>query len=205
MKQRSSLPQQPSPNPRAIAPRFRSSYKKLLRCGRYWYCRLTRTKASTEYLARGLAVGVFAGFFPLFGAQTAIGVLLAIPLRGHKLTAALGTWVSNPLTYIPIFWFNFRVGNELLGAKVSFTPESLQSLEALLELKEEFIATLLVGCLVCGLVGSVFSYLIAAGFIRFWRNRRTHKEDRRCRLDVSAIEPTTATVNSHPSNSIDLS
>lgn len=205
MKQRSYFPQQPLPFPRAIARRFRSGYIKLLRYGRCCYWRLTRTKGSAKYLARGFAVGTFAGFFPLFGIQTAIGVLLAIPLRGHKLTAAVGTWVSNPITYIPLFWFNFRVGNWLLGTEASFTPESLQSLEALLELKEVFIATLLVGCLVCGLVGSLLSYFIALRCVRSWRNRRTHLKRRRRHPGISASKPATVTLNHHPSKSIDLS
>ncbi|MDY6940682.1 MAG: DUF2062 domain-containing protein [Cyanobacteriota bacterium] len=163
--------------------------KRFTRYGRWYYWRLIRTNASPEYLARGFAAGTFAGFFPFFGLQTVLGVLLAVPLRGHKLTAALGTWVSNPLTYIPLFWFNFRVGVWLLGAQMSFTTESMQSLEALLELKGEFVASFFIGCFVCGLIGSLCCYVIALTSIRSWRNRRARRLSSRVRRDRPKVSP----------------
>ena len=50
--------------------------------------------------ARGLAAGVFAGCFPLFGFQTFLGVLFANLLRGNTFLAVVGTWISNPMTYL---------------------------------------------------------------------------------------------------------
>ena len=65
--------------------------------------------------ARGLAAGVFCGCFPFFGFQTLLGIGLASVIRGNHLIAAAGTWISNPFTYIPLFWFNYRLGTILLG------------------------------------------------------------------------------------------
>ena len=65
--------------------------------------------------ARGLAFGVFAGCFPLFGLQTLLGLTLASFCRGNHLLAVSGTWISNPITYAPLYWFNYRVGSLLLG------------------------------------------------------------------------------------------
>ena len=65
--------------------------------------------------ARGLAAGIFCGCFPFFGLQTLFGIALASVVRGNHLLAAAGTWISNPFTYVPLFWFNFRVGALVLG------------------------------------------------------------------------------------------
>ena len=65
--------------------------------------------------ARGLAAGVFCGSFPFFGLQMVLSVGLATLVRGNHLLAAAGTLVSNPLTYVPLYWFNFLVGSRLLG------------------------------------------------------------------------------------------
>lgn len=83
---------------------------------RYPYLRFIRLRGSTEAIARGLAVGVFAGMFPIFGFQMAIAVVLAAFVRGNKIVAAAATWVSNPLSYLPLFAFNFQVGRWLLGS-----------------------------------------------------------------------------------------
>ena len=64
--------------------------------------------------AKGIAVGVFSGCFPFFGLQTFLGLLLARFTKGNLLLAAIGTWVSNPFTYVPLYFFNYRVGSYLL-------------------------------------------------------------------------------------------
>ena len=76
---------------------------------------LSRQQGTPGYKARGLAIGVFCGCFPLFGLQTLLGLTLASFCRGNHLLAASGTWISNPITYAPLYWFNYRVGSLLLG------------------------------------------------------------------------------------------
>ena len=76
---------------------------------------LWRQEGTPAQRARGLAVGVFSGCFPFFGFQTFIGIFLASVCRGNHLLAAAGTWVSNPFTYIPLYWFNYKVGEVFLG------------------------------------------------------------------------------------------
>ncbi|WP_017713756.1 DUF2062 domain-containing protein [Prochlorothrix hollandica] len=126
----------------------------------YTYYRLRRLRSTPGKLARGLAVGIFAGCFPFFGFQTLIAVALAIPLRGNPMLAAAGTWISNPLTYIPIYMFNFQVGRWILHTDdAPLTLGDLKDWATWQERGLEFIATLLLGCLVVGLV---------LGFIGYW-------------------------------------
>jgi uncharacterized protein (DUF2062 family) len=73
-----------------------------------------------------LAAGVFMGCFPIFGLQTLLGIALASLVRGNHILAAAGTWISNPLTYIPLYWFNYAVGCRVMGP-----GPALPSLEAL--------------------------------------------------------------------------
>ena len=72
-------------------------------------------EGSAGQRARGLAVGVFCGCYPFFGLQIVISVAAASMVRGNHLLAAAGTLVSNPLTYLPLYWFNYLVGCRLLG------------------------------------------------------------------------------------------
>ena len=65
-------------------------------------------------VARGLACGVFWALIPL-PVQTLGAVASAIKLRGNVPMAMLGTWVSNPLTWVPVFYAGYRVGLAVLG------------------------------------------------------------------------------------------
>ena len=64
--------------------------------------------------AKGVAVGVFCGCFPFFGFQTLLGLFLARVAKGNLFLAAIGTWISNPFTYLPLYFFNYKVGSLLL-------------------------------------------------------------------------------------------
>ncbi|MEM8779498.1 MAG: DUF2062 domain-containing protein [Cyanobacteria bacterium P01_G01_bin.49] len=143
---------------------------------RYCYLRFGRLRGTPRCISRGLAFGVFAGCFPLFGLQTIIGVLLAVIFRGHKLAAAAGTWVSNPLTYVPIFAFNYKVGELLLrvgiGESQTNFPENWQSWSALKESGMDFLVTLFSGCFAVGIVASLGTYLIGLRMISRWHRRR---------------------------------
>ena len=86
--------------------------RERLRRGLNW---LWEQEGSAGQRARGLAAGVFCGCFPFFGLQIVLSVGVATAVRGNHLLAAAGTLVSNPLTYVPLYWINFLVGSRLLG------------------------------------------------------------------------------------------
>ena len=83
-----------------------------MRRGVLW---LWRQEGTPGQRARGLAAGVFCGCYPFFGLQIFLSVGVASVVRGNHLLAAAGTLVSNPLTYLPLYWFNYLVGCWLLG------------------------------------------------------------------------------------------
>lgn len=142
---------------------------------RLMYLRFITLRGHPEYLARGLAAGVFAGFFPFFGFQTLLGVAIAVILRGHKFLAIAGTWISNPFTYLPLYFFNFQVGRWLLGVEqLSSLGDDLRSLTQfsdILEFGAEFATVLLVGSSVVGLAGAIASYVGGFWVLRHWRQR----------------------------------
>ncbi|NES80366.1 MAG: DUF2062 domain-containing protein [Moorea sp. SIO2B7] len=148
-----------------------------LRRWRYFYKSLLRLRGKPKAIARGFSIGVFAGCFPLLGLQIMIGVLLAALLRGNKLASVAGTWISNPITYVPIFVFNFKVGKLLLGSRdLSVAAIDFQSLSELMELGYTIIATLLLGCFVVGSVLAFCTYFLSLRLIIRWHHHsRYHK------------------------------
>ena len=150
--------------------RYQQDWRR--RC-RYFYLRFVRLRGSPEAIARGAAAGVFAGWFPLIATQMAAAILLAALIKGNKIVAAAATWVSNPLTSIPIYAFNFQVGRWLMGSNAeSFSGESLKSWQGMTQLGTEFLVDLLVGCFLVGSICAVISYFLCLWFVRRVRLRR---------------------------------
>jgi uncharacterized protein (DUF2062 family) len=79
--------------------------------------RLRRLPDSPRKIARGLAVGVFTTFTPLFGAHFGVAVLLALAIRGNVMAALIGTFFGNPLTYVPIAIVSLNLGHFMLGTE----------------------------------------------------------------------------------------
>jgi len=100
--------QNPSRSPQALGTFLR---RKLVG----WVRWIWNQEGTPGQRSRGLAAGVFMGCFPFFGLQTLLGMALASLVRGNHLLAAAGTWISNPFTYLPLYWFNYHLGCRFLG------------------------------------------------------------------------------------------
>lgn len=126
---------------------------------RFIRLRIPHLRGEPIILSRGFAVGVFAGCFPFFGLQSFVGVILATLFRGSKVAAVAGTWISNPLTYLPIYVFNYKVGRYLLGVENhSLSQLDFQSIAQFKELGSTVVSTFIFGCFVVGLIASLITY-----------------------------------------------
>ncbi len=145
-------------------------WKRLLR---YLYIRFLRMEGSPEAIARGVAAGVFAGSFPLLGFQTIIGIAIAALVRGNKVMAAAGTWISNPFTYVPLFALNFHIGCWLLRlpTEVVLTASSTDPNEWM-TMGISVTAALMVGSFVVGIVASLLGYYLGLMVARRIRTAR---------------------------------
>ena len=94
---------------------MRNIFLNLVKRIRKFISWLWNQEGSPYQRALGLSVGIFSGCFPFFGFQTLIGVFLARIFKGNTILAAVGTWISNPFTYVPLYYFNYRVGSFLLN------------------------------------------------------------------------------------------
>lgn len=182
MRQFNFLPSQSPANVRPISSRPLKVYRKRSwhRTFRYFYYRLLRIQGSPKAIARGLAVGVFAGWFPWFGLQTLVAIALAFVVRGNKVVAAAATWISNPFTYVPIFAFNYQVGRWLLGTNDEpFEMAALSSLEGIKELGGDIVLTLFFGSFVIGAISASIAYLLGHQLIIRARQRQHRHSIRR--------------------------
>ena len=127
---------------------------------------LWRQEGSPGYKARGLAIGVFCGCFPLFGFQTILGILLVSVFRGNYLLAVAGTWISNPLTYLPLYWFNYLVGCALLGDSQKFNHVNQFAWKGLFNQGWIFGGRLFLGSACVGVFGGLFLGLVLYVYLK---------------------------------------
>ena len=152
---------------------------KLLRKFRqslYW---LWQQDGSAGQRARGIGIGVFCGCFPFFGIQIILSVGLASIFNGNRLLAATGTLISNPLTYVPLYYLNYRIGSSLIEAntKEAISPPEIfhqnlfgQSMIA--------IHRILLGSTITALILSIISGYIVYIYLRYCAHKTLKNKDK---------------------------
>ncbi|RLB24290.1 MAG: DUF2062 domain-containing protein [Deltaproteobacteria bacterium] len=158
------------------------------RTARYYYLRLRRLRGQPEELAMGMALGVFAGSLPIIPFQTALAVALALCFKASKLTAAIGTWVSNPFDWYFFYFYSYKFGAVLLGlpehkALFSRILNSVQQghsflkvAETILETGSVFALAFLVGGILIGIALAPISYILSVLLFRKIKKSKASKK-----------------------------
>jgi uncharacterized protein (DUF2062 family) len=159
---------------------------------KYYFLRLTRLKGEPQELAMGMALGIFSGMLPIMPFQIALAITLALFFKGSKITAALGTWVTNPLNWYFMYYYSYKIGASVLGLPegngvISSVMLSIQQNEEALVVigkiagaGSTIVAAFLVGGFIMGLTAAIPSYFIFLRlfqFIRRWRRERRERKN----------------------------
>jgi len=147
----------------------------LWRFARYWRLRLVRIQATPHNIALGLAVGVFAGLLPILPFQIIVAVTLAFIVRGSKIAAALGTWISNPLNWVPFYMMCYYIGKMIVPFEIPpFDPAHLEMTQ-MLDLGWKFFAVMMVGGLVMAVPGTIITYVVTYKGMTLYRKRKAER------------------------------
>ena len=139
------------------------NYKKILSL-------FLKQNGSPLFNAKGVAVGVFCGCFPFFGFQTLLGLFLARVAKGNLFLAAISTWISNPFTYVPLYFFNYKVGSFLLKNSSDIVFDKNLMTEKLWEKGSIFSLRLILGS---ALVGSFLALIFGmVVFLMYKKNKK---------------------------------
>lgn len=129
-------------------------------------------KFTMEGVARGVAVGLFIGLTPTVGVQTLLMIVGCIVLRGNFPVAFLMSWVSNPFTMVPLYWWFNVMGKAVFEPLLpaSATPGFLDG-----ALHETMLTGL--GSLLVAVPVSVLGYFASRAVWRFF-SRHLHHDGR---------------------------
>lgn len=128
------------------------------------FLRFIRMREAPDEIAKGLALGVFIGMTPTMGVQMIIAVFLAMLLRENKLAAALGVWVSNPLTAPFLYALQYELGRVILGMERARLPREL-TFEIFQDLGRGVLLPLCLGSLIIGLLSAALAYAVTLRLI----------------------------------------
>jgi len=95
-----------------------------------WVHRLIKYNETPYRIAMGCACGIFSSALPIFG-QTFIGILSARIFRANVIASLPWTWISNPLTTLPMWYGGYRLGIWILPGK--HKPLSHNEIQALMQ------------------------------------------------------------------------
>ena len=87
---------------------------------RNFYLKIVREKATPEYIARGWSIGMFFGCIIPIGGQLICSIPAAFLLKGSKIGAVLGTFITNQITIFFIYPAQCYAGAKLLGMDISY-------------------------------------------------------------------------------------
>jgi len=116
------------------------------------------------------AIGLWAMYTPPLPWQMAIAGVLAIYFNANLPISVALVWITNPVTWIPMYYAAYKVGSWALG-QGSFQFEQFSQLFSI-EKALELGAPLLLGCFILMNLGAVLGYFSVQFF---WRRSVTHR------------------------------
>jgi hypothetical protein len=124
-----------------------------------------------------LAIGALVSMLPIPG-HTPIAVILALIAGVNLGVAALGAWANNPLTLVPVFYFEYRLGAWLLGQPPQSWPENV-SWEWLQDQLALIWKPLFLGAALVAIATGVVVYLGTSALWRWSSARRLRQRAKR--------------------------
>lgn len=133
-----------------------------------------------QAVAKAIACGLFSAFIPLPG-QTLVAALLAYISRANLPIALAMTWVTNPITFIPINYGIYKIGQWLTGDSTPYHPlsqlkwEEAGFMEVIVHLGQWLSSMgkpFLLGSSAVAIISAILGYGLAQGIWRvaaLWR------------------------------------
>ena len=129
--------------------------------------------------AGGVAVGLFCGLIPV-PVQMVLAACFAILFGVNLPLAVLFSWITNPVTFAPVFFFAYKIGTWLLDEpvqKVGFEPSLAWFTDKLVHIWEP----LFLGSFILGILFAISGYITIRllwrlALVRKWDERRASRK-----------------------------
>ena len=159
----------------------------LIRLGIRKLISILRQKDPPHRIALGAAIGIFIGLLPIMGIQMAVATILALPLRGNIKAAIAGVWISNPITFIPMYFGYYQFGlvffptreigwdrfKEIVTEAAKWDWSAVgHSIAKVLSLGADILIPMWTGSGILAVVFGIVTYFVAYRFVVNYRARK---------------------------------
>ncbi len=160
----------------------------LKRTSRYYYLRLRRLQGSPRSLALAVGIGAAIGITPTFPLHTIFILGAALIIRFNPIAGLIGaTIVSNPLTFLPQYYFSWWLGDKILPHKLQWQQIDLllyhlkhegllHSLIALAEIGLSAFAVMMTGGILMAIPTGLAAYYLSLQFFHAVAQKRRQKQ-----------------------------
>ncbi len=153
---------------------------------------ILRLRSSPRAIAGGLGVGTFIAFTPTGGIQIILAVICATICNVNRAAAIPPVWITNPMTAVPIYSFNYWLGTLIcpgpplsqvtkVFVDINYALASLNFFDlkeqffAILNLGREILIPLITGSVIVGLVLGILTYIASLKLLSYFFRRRAQK------------------------------
>lgn len=143
-----------------------------------FYRRFLTLRGDPRDIALGFALGLFIGMTPSIGFQMVIAATVAAFLKWDKISAAMGVWITNPLTAPFIYSFTYFVGSKIYGTSKVFNPPDEMSISIankILAKSPGIFYSLTIGGIVLGVPLAVVGYFVSYRLLLKYQERVKNK------------------------------
>ena len=116
-------------------------------------------------VSRGFAIGAFCAFLPIPG-QMILAAFLSITFAANIPIAVILTWITNPITFTPIFYFAYKIGRMIFDGTINYNVDEkeIDILSNIMHIWEP----LLLGSIILSIIGSTIAYIIIRTYWRYY-------------------------------------
>jgi len=148
----------------------------------HFYQRFIKLRGTPHEIGMGLSLGVVVALTPFLGLHTAMAVFTALLFKWNKIAAALGVWITNPLTAPVIYPITLWIGVHIGGfSRLSDLPRELTvaSMAELLKKAPMLLLDLTIGGMVVAVPLAIVAYYVSVNAITQYRIRKQKRARKR--------------------------
>lgn len=128
--------------------------------------RILHVDDSPHRIALGLALGILVAYMPPFGFHILVVALLAVIFKANKFVALTSVWISNPFTYVLLYYPNYLAGTAILGSLGLANPSEVADASAIFNESLSF-GNFITNFYTLQFWSSLASFLVQTGFAMF--------------------------------------
>lgn len=144
------------------------------------YYKMVGEQASSTYIARGWAIGMFWGCICPFGLQLMCSIPTAFVLHGSKIGATLGTFITNHFSIFIIYPLQTYVGAILLGDPITYDEINsalqnvlkMQNFDALMATGTELVSAFFMGGALLTAIMTPITYFAVKYMVERFRKKK---------------------------------